>query len=162
MSSVPCTSKSCNGLAWQRTRPTKYSYWERGRPVLVVLGNQVLALSNICIKRVDLTLTNFLTLLSMSSIERRDELWRMSGSFSLSFTTSGSCERCYEEFGWVTPTSGDDADERTLASTPAGKFWFGRIERTRLPTQRAIPSGGLVRRMQGLVAITPESCETLS
>lgn len=53
-------------------------------------------------------------------------------------------------------------EKRTWASTDAGIFWFGKMERTRLPSQRVIVAGGLVRRIQGLDAMTPDSCETLS
>jgi len=50
----------------------------------------------------------------------------------------------------------------TLLSTDAGMFWFGRMARARPPSRRVILNGGLVRRRQGLDAIIPDSCETLS
>ena len=52
--------------------------------------------------------------------------------------------------------------KRTLLSTDAGMFWFGRMARATPPSQRVILAGGLVRRIQGLDAIMPDSCETLS
>jgi hypothetical protein len=166
MSSVPCTIRTYNALVVKLVWSNVESYREGGGPLLVILDNQILALCKHSHQTYEWHSECFAYPVQhvtdcTKGHAAADELVR--------FVILDYIEVVRQVLdGTRGALSGGHAikcqgrKECTLLSTDAGTFWFGRMARAKLPSRRVILIGGLVRRIQGLDAMIPDSCETLS